>query len=338
MLLDTTTQQTTVKAIVHDAYGTPDVLRLEDRPRPTPGPGEVLVRVHASSVNPADVFLLRGSPLLLRVSGYGLFEPKHRVGGWDVAGTVVEVGADVTRFRPGDEVYGEHEGGSYIEVTCVEQDRLARKPARLSFEQAAAMPVAGFTALKALRDVAELQAGQKILINGAAGGIGTFAVQMARSFGAEVTGVCSTRNVELVRSLGADHVIDYTREDFTRGEQRYDVILDNVENHPLSEVRRVLTSDGTLLCNAGPNQASRRGRRVMTRMMWSSLVNLVTRQQILHFYASPRHDDLVALAELAEEGAFTPVIDRVYPLEQVPDAMRHVATGHARGKVVVSVS
>jgi NADPH:quinone reductase-like Zn-dependent oxidoreductase len=291
------------------------------------------VRVHAASVNPADVFVMRGTPYVMRLL-FGLDRPRQRVRGRDFAGTVEAVGRAVTRFRPGDAVFGSAQG-AFADHVVAGQDVMAAKPEQLTFEQAAAVPMAGLAALHGLRDAAKVEPGQRVLIIGASGGVGTFAVQLATSFGAEVTGVCSTRNVELVRSLGADHVIDYTVEDVTAGAQRYDVILDNVATHPLGRLRGVLTRDGILLPNNGD-----RGDVVLgplPRLLGAVVLSLVVPETLRPFVSTTNHDDLVALAGLIEAGAVEPVIDRTYPLAQTAQAVAHVATGHARGKVVVAV-
>jgi len=325
-----TTRQTTMKAIVQDVYGSADVLELRDIDKPTIGDNDVLIRVRAAGVNPADWAIMSGLPYIARPL-YGLGKPKNRVRGTDVAGEVEAVGTSVTRFRPGDEVFGWC-NGAFAEYACVSEDALAPKPANLRFGQAAVVPMAGFVALQALRGVG---AGQKILVNGASGGIGSFAVQIAKSLGADVTGVCSTRNVDLVRSIGADRVIDYTREDFTRMGQRYDFILDNVGNHSLSDLRRALTAKGTLVANSGgfENRWFASGGRVVSALVLSRFVS----QTLRTFVMSPKQENLVALKELIEAGKVTPVIDRTYPLSETADAIRYVGDGHARGKVVVTV-
>jgi NADPH:quinone reductase-like Zn-dependent oxidoreductase len=321
-----------MKAMVQDRYGLPDALALEEIDQPVVAGGEVLVRVHAAAVNVSDWLTLRGRPYVARLA-FGLRRPKTRVRGIDVAGHVVEVGRLVQRLRPGDEVFGWCQG-SFAEYACAGEDSLVAKPAGLTFEHAAAVPVAAATALRNLRDVGRVRPGQRVLVNGAAGGVGTFAVQIARSLGAEVTGVCSTRNVDLVRSIGADQVVDYTREDFTRAERRYDLVLDNVMNHSLSDCRRALTPEGTLLLNNGTGG----GRWIgpLGRMLTTLLVSSFARQR-LRLARLPRKEDLPALKELIEAGKLRPVIDRTYPLGDVPEALRHLGTGHARGKVVITV-
>lgn len=322
-----------MKAIVYREYGSPDVLRLEDVEKPTPGDDEVLVKVRAAAVNPLDWHFLRGTPYFMRL-GAGLLRPKVTRLGVDFAGTVEAVGGKVTRFRPGDEVFGGRTG-AFAEYVVVREDRaLAPKPARLTFEQAASVPVAAITALQGLRDKGKLRAGQKVLVNGASGGVGTFAVQIARSLGAEVTGVSSTRNLELVRSIGADRVIDYTREDFTRGSDRYDLILDCVGNHPLLDLKGVLEPGGTYVMVGGPS-----GRWVdpMPRMLGALVLSRFVSQRMVMFLAELNQKDLITLGDLMQAGKLTPVVDRRYPLAQVPEAIRYLEQGHARGKVVIDL-
>jgi len=322
-----------MKAMVQDTYGSADVLKLRDIDKPGIGEVEVLVRVRAAGVNPADWAVMSGLPYIARPV-YGLRKPKNGVRGTDVAGQVEAVGASVTRFRQGDEVFGWCIG-SYAEYASVSEDALVLKPADLTFEQAAAVPMAGLVALQAVRDHGNVQAGQGVLINGASGGIGTFAVQIAKSLGAEVTGVCSTRNVDMVRSIGADHVIDYTQEDFTQSGQRYDFILDNVANHSLSDLRRALTATGTLVPNGGSFEKHwfAGGGRVVKAHVVSRFVSHTLRP----FLLSPKLEDLVVLKELIESGKITPVIDRTYPLSETSQAIGHVGEGHARGKVAITV-
>jgi len=325
-----------MKTIVQDEYGPPDVLELRDIDKPEIGEHEVLVHVRAAGVNPGDWAIMSGLPYIARPV-YGLRKPKNAVRGTDVAGTAEAIGTGATRFQPGDEVFGwcSGLGGAFAEYASVSEDALAPKPANLGFEQAAAVPMAGLVALQALRDHGGVRAGQKVLINGASGGIGTFAVQIAKALGAEVTGVCSTRNVELVRSIGADHVIDYTREDFTRTGQRYDFVLDNVANHSLSELRRALTPTGTLVPNGGgfDNHWFASGGRVIG----AHVLNRFVSQTLRPFVVSPKLEDLVVLKDLIEAGKLTPVIDRAYPLSEAREAIGHVGGGHARGKIAVTV-
>jgi NADPH:quinone reductase-like Zn-dependent oxidoreductase len=325
-----------MKAIVQDRYGSPDVLELKDIDKPDIGDDEVLIRVRAAGVNPGDWAIMSGLPYIARPV-YGLRKPKNAVRGTDVAGTVEAVGNSVTRLQPGDEVFGwcSGLGGAFAEYAAASEDRLALKPANLSFEEAAAVPMAGLVALQALRDHGGVRAGQKVLINGASGGIGTFAVQIAKALGAEVTGVCSTRNVDMVRSIGADHVIDYTQEDFTQKDQRYDFILDNVANHSLSDLRRALTPTGTLVPNGGgfDNPWFASGGRVVSAHVLKRFVS----HRLRPFLVSPNLEGLVVLKELIEAGKMTPVIERTYPLSEAPEAIGHVGGGHARGKIAVTV-
>jgi NADPH:quinone reductase-like Zn-dependent oxidoreductase len=322
-----------MKAIVQDKYGSPDVLELKDIDRPVVGDDDVLVRVHAAAVNPADWHVMRGLPYIMHMV-FGLLKPRIKVQGRDVSGRVEAVGKDVRQFRPGDEVYAEVDKGSFAEYTCVSEDVMELKPANLTFEQAAAIPLAANTALQGLRDRGQIQPGQRVLINGASGGVGTFAVQIAKSFGADVTGVCSTRNVDMVRSIGADHVIDYTQEDFTQGGQRYDLIFDLVGNRSLSDCRGALTPKGTLILSSGHG-----GRwlgpigRIIKALLLSPLVS----QRLRPLAATQSKERLVVLKELIESGKVTPVIDRTYPLSEVPEAIRYLEEGHAQGKVVITV-
>lgn len=326
---------TTMKAIVQDTYGLVDVLQLRDVATPTIGEHDVLVLVRAVAVNPADWAIMGGLPYIARPAPmYGLRTPKNPVRGTDVAGRVEAVGSAVTRFRPGDEVFGWCRG-AFAEYAAAAEDGLAIKPADLTFEQAAAIPMAGSVALQALRDHGQVQAGQKVLINGASGGIGTFAVQIAKSLGAEVTGVCGTSNVEMVRSIGADHVIDYTIDDFTKNGQRYDFILDNISNLSLSDLRRALTPTGMLVPNGG--QFQHRWLSSAGRLIKAMVSFRFVSQRLGRFVVTQRHDDLLALIALIEGGKVMPVIDRTYPLSETAAAMDYVGTGHARGKVVISV-
>jgi NADPH:quinone reductase-like Zn-dependent oxidoreductase len=325
---------TTMKAIVYRCYGPPDVLKYEAVEKPTPADNEVLVKVHAASVNPLDWHYMRGTPYIMRMDA-GLGRPKDPRMGVDFSGTVEAVGKDVKRFKPGDEVFGGRDGAFAEYVTVRENRAIALKPANVTFEQAASVPIAAVTALQALRDKGQIHAGQKVLINGASGGVGTFAVQIAKSFGADVTGICSTKNVDMVRSIGADHVIDYTREDFTQGTQRYDLILDTVGNHPLLEYRRVLTPKGIFVIVGGPNNGNWIGPMInpLKAVIFSPFVS----QQFLPFLAELNKEDLATLGNLMQAGKVTPVIDRRYPLSEVPAAIRYLEAGHARGKVVISV-
>jgi NADPH:quinone reductase-like Zn-dependent oxidoreductase len=327
---------TTMKAIVQEKYGSPDILAFRDIDKPVIGDHEVLVRVRAAGVNPADWAIVGGLPYIARPI-YGLRTPKNRVRGTDVAGEVEAVGASVTRFRPGDEVFGwcGHLGGAFAEHAAVSEDALVSKPAKLTFEQAAAVPMAGTVALLAVRDHGKVHAGQKVLINGASGGIGSFAVQIAKSLGAEVTGVCSTRNVDLVGSIGADHVIDYTQEDFTSAGGRYDFILDNVANRSLSDLRRALTPRGTLVPNGGGfdhRWVAGGGRLIGAKASFA-----FGSQSVRTFIAASKQENLVVLKEFIESGKVTPVIDRTYLLNETPQAIAYVGGGHARGKVVITI-
>jgi NADPH:quinone reductase-like Zn-dependent oxidoreductase len=323
----------TVKAIVQDGYGPLEVLESRDIDRPVVAAGEVLVRVHAAALHIGDCFAVRGSPFPIRLST-GLLRPKYGVPGFDVAGEVEAVGSHVRSLRPGDEVFGVGKG-TCAEYASAAEDQLALKPTNLSGEEAAAIPTSGLAALHGLRDAGGLQPGQKVLINGASGGVGTFAVQIAKSFGADVTGVCSTANVEMVRSIGADHVIDYTREDFTRGGPRYDLIFDNVENRSLSEVRRALRPGGTLVLNSGTGA---RGLAMLVRLVRPLVLSRFVRHRLRRFLSRPNRGDLTVLKGLVEDGKLRPVIDRTYPLQETLAALRHIEAGHARGKVVIAVS
>jgi NADPH:quinone reductase-like Zn-dependent oxidoreductase len=323
-----------MKAMVQDRYGSPDVLELREIEKPVVEDGEVLVRVRAASANPADWHFMRGLPYVMRPQS-GLGKPKNGVLGRDVAGQVEAVGKDVTRFRPGDEVFANVGTGGFAEYTCVSEDFLELKPVNLTFEQTAAVPLAGLTALQGLRDAGQVQPEQKVLIIGASGGVGTFAVQIAKSFGADVTGVCSTRNVEMVRSLGADHVIDYTQEDFAQSGQKYDLIFQLAGTRSPSECRRALTPKGTLVLSSG--ESSGRWIGPVDRIIKAVVLSPFVGQKLGSFLAKPNSDDLQFLKELIEAGKVTPVIDRTYPLSETPEAIRYLEEGHARGKVVVTV-
>ena len=324
-----------MKAIVQDRYGPPDVLELRDVATPAPGDSEVLVRVHAAAVNALDWHYMRGDPYVARPS-MGLRRPKVRIRGRDFAGRVEAVGEGVDRFRPGDEVFGEADG-AFAEYVSAPAGAVDPKPANLTFEQAAAVPVAGNTALMGLRDLAQVRPRQRVLINGASGGVGTFAVQIAKSLGAEVTGVCSARNADLVRSIGADHVIDYASEDFSRNGQRYDVVFDLVGNRSLTDCRRALTPEGTLVLSGGG--VSEGGSLVgpMALFVKGMLLSRFVRHRLVQFTEKPSSENLAALRELIESGAVTPVVDRTYPLSDVPEAIRYLEVEHARAKVVITV-
>ena len=322
-----------MKAVVFRCYGSPEVLKVEDIARPAAGDNQVLVRVHAAAVNPVDWHGMRGSPYIMRLSS-GLGAPKDTRIGVDFAGTVVAVGSSVTRFKPGDEVFGGRDGALAEYVTVRENGAIVLKPANVTFAQAAAVGVAGITALQGLRDKGHLQPGQKVLINGASGGVGTFSVQVAKSLGAEVTGVCSTRNVDLVRSLGADRVIDYTREDFAQSEERYDLILDNVGNRSLTELRRAIKPDGTLvIVGAAKGDWIAPLANALKAVILSHFVD----QKLGMFIAQFNQPDLELLANLMREGKVTPVVDRSYTLNETAAAMAYLEEGRARGKVVVSL-
>ena len=325
-----------MRAIMQDSYGSADVLELREVERPEVADDRILVRVRAAGVNMADWHLMAGLPKLVRVAGVGFGAPKQPIRGSDVAGVVEEVGAAVTRFRPGDEVFGSA-NGTFAEFALSRDSRLVPKPANVSFEQAAAVSMAGYTALQAVRDKAQVEPGQRVLVIGAAGGVGSFAVQLAKHFGAHVTGVCSTSKTELVRSLGADAVVDYTREplsvDKTRG--TFDVIIDTAGNRSLRMLRRLLTPRGTLVIVGA--EGSGRVLGPLTRMLRAAIVSPFMSQRLIGLMAAEKHDDLVTLAELLASGAITPAIDRVFPLAETPDAIRHLEAGRAAGKVVVTV-
>jgi NADPH:quinone reductase-like Zn-dependent oxidoreductase len=323
-----------MKAAVYTGYGPPEVVQIVDIEKPLPKDGEVLIKVCAASLNPLDWHFLRGTPYLVRVMT-GLRKPKDRGLGVDVAGQVEAVGGKVTQFKPGDEVFGACRG-AFAEYACASQSALARKPANVTFEQAASVPVAAFTALQGLRDKGHIQPGQKVLINGAAGGVGTFAVQIAKWLGVEVTGVCSTRNLNMVRSIGADRVIDYTQEDFTKMGQRYDLFLDCVGNHSLSACRRVLNPKGTYVPVGGTADRWMIGplaRAIATLVLsW-----FVSQKLVIFFLARPNKEDLTVMCELMAAGKVTPVIDKRYSLSEVPEAIRYLEKGHARGKLVITL-
>jgi NADPH:quinone reductase-like Zn-dependent oxidoreductase len=322
-----------VKALVQDRYGPlEDVLEVREVDRPTIADDEVLVRVRAASIHIGDVFGMRGVPYLFRPM-YGLRRPKVRIPGTDVAGTVEAVGRDVAQLQPGDEVFGWCTGG-FAEYASAPAAQFVPKPASLTFEEAATVGVSAATALLAMRDHGKVQPGQKVLINGASGGVGSFAVQIAKALGAEVTGVCSTRNVEMLRSIGADHVIDYTTTDFTKAEERYDLILDNVGNHSFADTRRALTPAGTLLSNGAPVDGWVGG---VSHVIAAMLLSLFVRQQGRPFVQLPNRGELVTLSELAEAGKVRPVIDRSLPLSQGVQAVTHVAEGHARGTTIITM-
>ncbi len=327
---------TTMKAIVHRCYGPPEVLALEAIEKPTPADNQVLVKVHAAAVNPLDWHYLRGKPYILRMDA-GLGAPRNPRLGVDFAGTVEAIGKNVKRFKPGDEVFGGKFGALGEYLTVAEDGSLVLKPANLTFEQAGSVGIAAITALQALRDRGQIQPGQKVLINGASGGVGTFAVQIAKSLGAVVTGVSSTRNVELVRSLGADHVIDYTKDDFTASGQRYDVVLDNVGNRALLDVRRILNPEGKyiLIGGGGPDAGPWIG--VFVGPIKALVLSWFVSQDMSMFMAELNKEDLAILSDLMQAGKVTPVIDRRYKLSETAEAMRYLEEGHARGKVVINL-
>ncbi|MBV7508693.1 NAD(P)-dependent alcohol dehydrogenase [Bacillus sp. sid0103] len=322
-----------MKAIVSNKYGPPDVLELIEVEKPIPGDNQVLVKIQAASVNFGNLVLLKGEPFLARFA-FGLFKPKYSVPGGDIAGQVEAVGKGVQLFQPGDEVFGDLSGfgwGGFAEYVSVPERALALKPANLSYEEAASVPMAGVTALQGLRDKGKIQSGQKVLINGASGGVGTFAVQIAKSFGAEVTGVCSTRNVDILQSLGADHTIDYTKEDFTQKPQRYDLILGVNGHKPLSAYKRILSPDGIFVHVGGS------GSQMFQAMVLGPWISMTGKRKMGTFLQRPNRDDLIYMKELLEAGKVKPVIDRSYKLSEVPEAFRYFQEGHAQGKVVIAM-
>ena len=320
-----------MKAIVCTQYGPPDALQLQDVAKPTPADHEVLIKLHAASVNPVDLHLMKGKPFFLRLMSGGLREPKHKIPGHDIAGRVEAVGRNVTRFKPGDDVFGAYRD-AFAEYVCALEGKLAPKPANCSFEDAAALPVAALTALQGLRDKGRIQPGQKVLVDGASGGVGTFAVQIAKSFGAEVTAVCSTQKMDTARSLGADHVIDYTREDFTKSAQRYDLILAANARHSISDYLRTLSQNGTYVMAGGG------GVQALQVALFGPLLSRIGRKKVCFFVANINQKDLVFLADLLAAGKIAPVIDRRYPLSAAAEALRYLAEGHAQGKIVLTVS
>jgi len=324
-----------MKAITQERFGTPDTLRIVDIDPPEVRPDDVLVRIHAAALNPADWHILRGDPYVARLMGIGLTKPKAPVAGSDAAGVVEAVGANVQGFRPGDEVFG-FVRGAFAEYACAAQDKIVPKPASLTFEQAAALPIAATTALRGIRDVGAVKPGQRVLVNGASGGVGSYAVQIAAALGAEVTGVCSTGNVELVRSLGASHVIDYTTQDFTDGEIKCDVILDNVSSLPLSRLRGALTPKGTLVLNGGGSPGHVFGP--VAGIVRAAVANAFVSQRLRPLPSRQNREELLAVTGLIEDGKLTPVVDRAYPLPDTAEGLRHVEQGHARGKAVVTVA
>ncbi len=324
-----------MKAIVYTEYGSPDVLELRDIDEPEIADDEVLVHVHAAGVDRGVWHIMTGLPYPIRLAGYGLRAPKNPVIGSDVAGVVEAVGKSVSRFQPGDEVFGIGKG-SYAEYVCAREDKLARKPANLTFEQAAVVAISGLTALQGLRDHGRVESGQEVLVIGASGGVGTYAVQIAKAFGAQVTGVCSTTKVDMVRSIGADHVIDYTREDFAEGEQRYDLILDIGGNSSLARLRHALTPRGTLVITGGETDGRWLGGT--DRQLRALVLSRFVGQKLGTFVSSENHEDMIVLKDLIESGKVAPVIDRTYPLSEVPEAIRYLEEGHAQGKIVITVA
>jgi NADPH:quinone reductase-like Zn-dependent oxidoreductase len=325
-------QEDVIKAIVQDRYGSPDVLRLKDIDKPVQEDNEVLVRVRAAAINIGNWHVLRGIPYAMRPA-VGLFKPKHEIPGVDLAGQVEAVGGSVKQFQPGDEVFGWC-NGAFAEYACAEENNLLAKPSNLTLEQAAAVGDSAFTALNAVRDQGEVQPGQRVVINGASGGVGTFAIQIAKSFGADVTGVCSTKNVEMVRSIGANRVIDYTKEDFAQADQRYDVMLDLVGNRSLSDCMGTLSRQGTYVLVGVSDMDRWFG---LARQIKALSLSPFVRQSVRVFIVKHNRADLAVLKELVEAGKVTPVIDRRYPLREVPEALRYQGEGHARGKIIITV-
>jgi len=319
-----------MKAIVCTQHGPPDVLQFKEVATPTPADDEVLIRLYAASVNPLDRYFMRGAPLIRLIPG--LRTPKHKILGADIAGRVEAVGKNAKQFQPGDEVFGAKGVGGFAEYVCAIQDKLALKPANMSFENAAAVPVAAITALQGLRDKGRIQRGQKVLVDGASGGVGTFAVQIAKSFGAEVTAVCSTRNVDTARSIGADHVIDYTQEDFTQSGRRYDLIMGANAHHSIFDYRRALSQDGIYVAVGGGLF------QIFQAMILAPLLSLIGSKKTCFFIANINQKDLVFLKELLEAGKVVPIIDRRYPLSDAAEALRYLEGGHAQGKIVITVA
>ncbi|HVH72676.1 MAG TPA: NAD(P)-dependent alcohol dehydrogenase [Candidatus Dormibacteraeota bacterium] len=329
-----------MKAILYRSYGSPDVLQFEEIEKPAPGDKEALIKVRAASVNPYDWHFMRGTPYFLRML-VGLRKPRDQRLGLDVAGVVEAVGRNVTQLRPGEEVFGAGRG-AFAEYVCASESKLTLKPRNVTFEQAASIPIAGLTAFEGLRrgglnENARTSSTQKVLINGAAGGVGTFAVQIAKSFGAEVTGVCNTRNMEMLRSIGADHVIDYTEEDFTKSGQRYDLILDCIANHSLPAFRRVLSSKGSYIMVGAADGGGRWMIGLLVRLLKTVVLSWLGSQKLVMFGTKITNQDLTMLAGLMNTGQITPVIDRRYSLRELPEAVRYLEQGHARGKVVITL-
>ena len=325
-----------MRSVVYHEYGSPDVLKEIEIEVPAITDNQVLLKVHAVSINPADWHLMRGTPYLVRLQA-GLLRPKSGSFGLDMAGVVEVVGKNVSEFKVGDEVFGES-SGALSEYAIISKDQLVMKPTNVNFEAAAAVPMAGFTALQALRNKGRIQAGQKVLIVGASGGVGTFAVQIAKSYGAEVTGVCSTRNVEMVKSIGADHVIDYTSENFWESKERFDLIIQTAGNYSLAQLRKVLSPTGTLVLagdSSGPKAVF--GMSFIVGMLKAAVISRFSKQRIPAFLAKRSKADLIILKALIEEGKLTPVIDKSYPMGQIADAVRYLETGHARGKIIIKL-
>lgn len=321
-----------MKAIVYTQYGTPDVLKLKEVEKPTPKDNQVLVKIHAASVNALDWHLLTADIFLVRLMGMGLFKPKYPIRGADIAGQVEAVGKNIAGFKPGDEVFGDISHGGFAEYSVAPERALTLKPSNLSFEQAAAVPVAGMTALQGLRDVGNIQPGQSVLINGAAGGVGTFAVQIAKAFGAEVTAVCSTRNLGQARDLGADHVIDYTNENFTKNGRQYDLIFAANGYQPLAAYKRALKPRGIYVMAGGTS------KQIFNAVLFGRLMSEKDGRKLGSVSAYAEQQDLLTLKEMLEAGKIVPVVERRYPLEQTPEALRYLGSGHARGKVVITVA
>jgi len=323
-----------MKAIVYTEYGPPDVLQLEEVEKPTPKDNEVLVKVHAASANYADWGLLRGEPFLVRLMAGGLLKPKNKILGADIAGRVEAVGRSVKQFQPGDEVFGDISAcgwGGFAEYVCASENALVLKPANISFEEAAAVPLAAVTALQGIRDKGKIQSGQKVLINGASGGVGTFAVQIAKSFATEVTAVCSTRNLDMARSIGADQVIDYTQEDFTQSGQRYDLIIAANGDHSISDYERALSPEGIYVCTGGSLT------QIFQSMLLGPWISMTGSKKMGSSATKPNQKDLAFMKELLEAGKVVSVIDRRYPLSEVAEALRYLGEGHARGKIVITM-
>lgn len=323
-----------MKAVVYEIYGSPDVLKVKEVEKPTPKDNEVLIKVQAAAVNAADWRLLKGDPFVVRLMA-GFLKPKNKILGADVAGQVEAVGRNVKRFQPGDEVFGDLSGcgwGAFAEYVCADENALALKPVNMTFEQAASVPMAAVTALQGLRDKGKVQPGQKVLINGASGGVGSFAVQIAKSFGAEVTAVCSTRNLDRARSMGADQVIDYTQEDFTQNGRHYDLIIAANGYHSISAYKRALSPQGTYVMLGGS------GAQIFQGMVLGPCMSMTGRKKMGNLLAKPNAQDLAFMKELLEAGKIAPVIDRCYPLSEVPEALRYLGEGHATGKVIITVA